>query len=166
MFAKSALVLTFAALAGCSVPGAIKNFVAGGPPARPGTDPEAPAHVRENLARLQALDVFTVGQLVVEPSAAPIACTGLCPGAEAAVNAAQTRQAIRLAELADAAEKAAASPLPDACAEAAVAANLEALSALRIVGVSGLVVTPPAGSSQACARAGKLAAIAAAARGL
>jgi hypothetical protein len=147
--------------------------------------PQAAAHVDENLARLQALDVFTVGQLVVDLPAAASACSGPCPGAEAAVNGARNRSASRLAELAARAEKAAASPLPDACAQPAVDANLAALSALRIVGVSGLIVTQPANNPQCyntpcpadkaaaaaaaaatCARAGKLASIAAAARGL
>jgi hypothetical protein len=176
MFAKMALVLTAGALAGCFLP-------VGSSTHRPKADPqEAAAHVDENLARLQALDVFTVGKLVVDVSASATDCSGPCPAAEAAVNAAQTRSAIRLAALAATAEKAAASPLPDACTQSAVAANLATLSALHIVRVSGLIVTQPANGSQCndtpcsadkaaaaaatCARAGKLAAIAAAAKEL
>jgi hypothetical protein len=176
MFAKSALVLTLGALAGCFIPGLGSANRAGGPAVDP---QEATTHVAENLARLQALDVFKVGRLVVDVASSATECSGPCPAAEAAVNAAQTRSATRLAKLAATAEKAAASPLPDACTQRAVAANLASLSALRIVGVSGLIVTQPANNPQCnntpcpedkaaaeaatCARAGKLASIAAAA---
>ena len=175
MIARIALVLTAGALAGCAQ-------LTGNAPAASATNRGAAAHVDENLARLRALDVFTVGRLIVEVSAAASSCSGPCPGAEAAVNRAQLRSAVRLAQLADTAERAAASPLPDACAQPAVDANLATLAALRIVRVSGLVVTPPANNPQCndtpcptdvaaaaaatCARAGRLAAIAAAATGL
>ena len=178
---KNAIVLTVGALAGCTVPVSGSVHPAGGDPAQTTVDPQATQHVDENLARLQALQVFTVGQLIVDLPAGAMSCYGPCPGAEAAIAAAKTRSATRLAELADAAETAAASPLPDACAQPTVDANLAALSALRIVGVSGLIVTQPvqsgncygpcpadkaAAEAATCARAGKLAAIAAAAKGL
>ena len=183
MLVKNAIVLTVGALAGCTVPVAGSTHpAAAGDPAQVAVDPQAAQHVDENLARLQALDVFTVGQLIVDLPAGAGSCYGPCPGAEAAIAVAKTRSATRLAELADAAEKAAASPLPDACAQPSVDANLAALSALHIVGVSGLIVTQPANNphcynlpcaedkaaaqAATCARAGKLAAIAAAAKGI
>ena len=150
------------------------------PPAH-GDPQEAAAHVDENLARLQALDVFTVGKLVVDVSASATDCSG-APRRRGGRQRGQARSATRLSALAATAEKAAASPLPDACAQPAVAANLATLSALHIVRVSGLIVTQPTNNPQCnntpcpadkaaaaaatCARAGKLAAIAAAARGL
>jgi hypothetical protein len=185
MLAKNALVLTFGALTGCVAPGVGGAPLAGSPPAWPVAGSKAAAHVDENLARLQALDVFIVGRLVVDVAAAPTSCSGPCPGAEAAFNAAHSKSATRLAQLAAVAEKAAAFPFPDGCEQSAIDENLAALSALRIVRVSGLVVPPPANDPQChdkpcpadgaaaaaaaaamCARAGKLAAIVAAAKGL
>jgi hypothetical protein len=183
MLVKNAIVLTVGALAGCTVPVATGPSPAGaGDPAPVAVDPQAAAHVDENLARLRALDVFTVGQLIVDHPAGAGVCYGPCPGAEGAIAAAKTQSAMRLARLADAAEKAVASPLPDACAQPSVDANLAALSALHVVGVSGLIVAKPANNptcynlpcpadeaaakATTCARAGKLAAIAAAAKGI
>ncbi len=148
MFAKNALVLAVGALTGCVAPVAGSAPLAGGAPARPAAASHAAGHVDENLARLRALDVFTVGQLVVDVPAGSGFCYGPCPGAEAAIAAAKTKSATRLARLAAAAEKAAASPLPDACAQPVIDRNLAALAALRIVRVSGLIVTQPSNNPQ------------------
>jgi hypothetical protein len=177
---KNAIALTVGALAGCTVPVAGSSHPAPGEPAQGTADPLA--HVDENLARLQALDVFTVGQLVVDLPAEAYSCYGPCPGSQPAIAAAQTKAATRLAELADSAEKAVSSPVPDACAQPTIDANLAALAALRIVGVSGLIVTKPANNPQCynlpcpadtaaaqaanCARAGKLASIVASTKGI
>ena len=184
MFAKNAIVLTVGALAGCVAPVAGSAPLAGGAPVWPAPGTQAEAHIDENLARLRALDVFTVGPLIVEASGAATSCSGPCPAAETALNAAHTKSAARLARLVARAEKAVASPLPDACAQPAIDENLATLAALHIVRVTGLVVTPPANpqcndkpcpadgaaaaaaAAATCARAGKLASIAAAAKGL
>jgi hypothetical protein len=184
MFAKKVLVLTvliMRTLAGCVAPAAGSAHLVDGAPAPPAAD----SQVEENLARLRALDVFAVGQLIVEASGAATSCSGPCPAAETALNAAHTKSAARLARLVARAEKAAASPLPDACAQTAIDGNLAALAELRIVRISGLIVPQPAKNPQCtdrpcladgaaaaaaaaatCARAGKLASIAAAVRGL
>jgi hypothetical protein len=140
------------------------------------------AQIDQNLARLQALDVFQVGQLVVEQPASAYSCYGPCPGAEADIAAAKTKAAVRLAELAETADSAVLAPVAGACDQASVDANLATLSALHIVGVDGMVVTQPQNNPQCyntpcpadvsaakaanCDRAGKLAAIVAAAKGL
>jgi hypothetical protein len=184
MLVKNAIALTVGALAGCTIPVAGSGHPVTGDPPQATADPLA--HVDENLARLQALDVFTVGQLVVDLPAEAHSCYGPCPGSQPAIDAAKTRAATRLAELADTAEKVVSSAAvavgPSTCETPAIDANLAALSALRIVGVSGLVVTQPANNPQCynlpcpadkaaaqaanCARAGKLAAIVAATKGI
>src|SRR5690348_16221616 len=117
MLVKNAIVLTVGALAGCAAPVAGSTHPGPGDPGQVAVDPQAATHVDENLARLQALDVFTVGQLIVDVPAGAGSCYGPCPGADAALAAARARSATRLAALADTAEKAAASPLPDACVQ-------------------------------------------------
>jgi hypothetical protein len=178
MLSKNALVFAAGALAGCSVP------VAGTHTTEPGAPidaQQAVAQIDQNLARLQALDVFQVGQLVVAEPASAGSCYGPCPGAAEAIAAAKSKSAVRLAELADAAETAVASPASAACEQSSIDANLAALSALQIVGVNGLVVTQPANNPQCynlpcpadvkaatatnCARASKLASIVAASKG-
>jgi hypothetical protein len=174
MFARISLLLTAGLLGGCSIG---RFHIAGGP-----VDPQAGTSIDHNLARLAALDVFKVGHLVVEPSDSATTCAGPCDGAAAAVNSATTYAATRLAQLAERAERAVTTPVPDACGPKVIEANLAALASLRIVRVSGLVVTKPANNPECggrpcpddeataaaatCLRAGKLAAITAAAKGL
>jgi hypothetical protein len=180
MLSKKALVLAAGALAGCTVPVATSSHPA--EPTAPLDAQQAVAQVDQNLARLQALDVFQVGQLVVEQPASASSCYGPCPGADAAIAAAKAKAAVRLAELADKAESAVVTPVPGACDQTSIDANLAALSALHIVGVDGMVVTQPQNNPQCyntpcpadvaaakaanCERDGKLAAIVAAAKGL
>src|SRR5260370_857668 len=100
MLVKNAIVLTVGALAGCTVPVAgSAHPSAAGDPAEVGADPQAAQHVDENLAGLRALDVFPVGQLIVDLPASAGPCSGPCPGADGAIPAAKTRSAARLAEL-------------------------------------------------------------------
>ena len=63
-------------------------------------DPAAAlAHVDQNLARLKALQVFEVGQLIVDMPEGAMNCYGPCPGTEAAVEKAREQAAVRLEKL-------------------------------------------------------------------
>jgi hypothetical protein len=181
MMVRNALLLTVGVLAGCTVSPVESVRPATG--SAPGTvDPSATDHIDANLARLNALDVFEVGQLIVDLPAEAYACYGPCPGSEPAIAQAKAKAATRLAELADTAEKGAATPAADSCAQPAIDRNLAALQALRIVSVSGLIATLPQNNPQCynlpcsadiaaakvatCERAGKLGGIVEAAKGL
>jgi hypothetical protein len=183
MLPKKVMLLAAGTLAGCTVPTAGGGHpTAGNEPAQSPIDSPATAHVDENLARLKALNVVEVGQLIVDLPAEATACYGPCPGSEPAIAGAKAKAALRLAELADTAERAPAKPATDSCAQPTIDANLAALQALRIVSVSGLIVTQPnnngncydlpcpedfaAAKAATCERAGKLAGIVEAASGL
>jgi hypothetical protein len=122
----------------------------------------------DNLARLRALQVFTVGQLIQGQPAETFSCYGPCS---------------RLGKLVVAAENAVTMPAPaGACEKGAIDANLAALEALQILHVEGLIVEKPKNSTSCynnpcpgdvaaardvtCTRAGKLANIAAAVKRL
>lgn len=182
---KNALILSLGALAGCS-----GSAPPAGPlsPATPGAPPaNAPraelAHVDEHLARLRALEVIEVGALIVDLPQEAYACYGLpCPGSEAVVAAAKEHAAVRLASFTSAAVTAAATPLHNACEKASIDANLAALKALKIVELAGLIEQQPKNNPQCynfpcaedlkaaadakCARAGELASIVQATKGL
>ena len=147
-------------------------------------DPAAAlAHVDQNLARLKALQVFEVGQLIVDMPEGAQNCYGPCPGTEGAVKKAKEQAAVRLEKLTTVAEGATDKPAAAAsCEKASIDENLKALSALRIVGVSGLIEVQPVNNPQCynlpcqediaaakaatCAHAAGLAAIVEAAKGL
>jgi hypothetical protein len=174
------LVLTLGALAGCATAAAPAEPA----PAAPGpVDPAAAvARVDANLARLRGLTVVDVGGLVVEAPAGDHACYGECPEHVGQSAAARERAAVRLERLVAAAEAAPADPSPAACEPAAIDRNLEALRALRIVEVRGLLVETAkaspncynqpcphdvaAAEARTCERAGKLAGIVTAAKSL
>jgi hypothetical protein len=111
--------------------------------------PDALAAVDENLARLAALDVFMVGDLVVQLPEEAFACYGVpCPGTEEAVAEAQAEAELhaaeRLAWFAGAAETAAAEAASGYfCDKETIDAHVAALDALEIVEVLGLVVEQP-----------------------
>ena len=95
MLSKSVILLASGALAGCSAPQVGGVSTAGNePPASP-VDPSAAANVDKNLARLKALDVFEVGELIVDPPANAYACAGPCAGSAPAIDEAKTRAAVR-----------------------------------------------------------------------
>jgi hypothetical protein len=185
---KNALLLGLGALVGCAGtdhPSSEKTDepVAPSVAEHPTADPAAAlAHVDENLARLKALSVFEVGELVVAMPEEAWACYGPCPGSEKAIAQAKEDAAVRLDKLASVAEKAASATPADACEKDAIDQNLAALAALAIVGVAGLVEEQPHNNPQCynlpcqsdidaaakvtCERAGKLANIVGAAKGL
>jgi hypothetical protein len=110
----------------------------------------APRAADESLARLRALGVLTVGEMMVERPAEAFNCYGPCPGSEPIIARAELAAAARLdafVRAADAAVEAArapgATPTPGACDDAAVDANLAALRALRVVEVRDLVRATP-----------------------
>lgn len=107
------------------------------------TGAEAVLHIDENLARLRAIGVFNVGQLVIEYPEGSVNCYGPCAGQEATIQAAKEKAAVALATFADRAEIAAKSPPAGPCT-AAVEANIAALGALKIVDVQGFAKTTPA----------------------
>ncbi len=103
------------------------------------------AQVDENLARLRALDVVLVGELVVDMPQEATNCYGPCPGSEPKILAAKEDAALRLAKLVPVAETAVKAPSSYLCTEL-VDANLAALNALHVVEVKGLVHSQPKNS--------------------
>jgi hypothetical protein len=194
MIPNKALLFTFGAV------GALTGCMSALPPETsgdgvtgdtPGTEAQTPAkvdpaaalaHVDQNLARLAALQVFTVGALIVDLPQEATNCYGPCPGTEGMVQKAKENAAVRLEKLTALAEAAADKAEPASCEKAAVDQNLAALSALRIVGVDGLIEVQPKNNPQCynlpcqadieaakaatCAHAAELAAIVKAAKGL
>lgn len=104
---------------------------------------EAVLAVDDNIARLRALDLFTVGELIVALPSEATNCYGICPGSEAAVAAAKAEAATKLAAFTDAAERAVAEPYDAyACGER-IDRNLEALRALAIVEIGSFIRSQP-----------------------
>src|SRR5262249_13345538 len=132
------------AVAGCA--GAADGSSPGGdisPPVQK-TDPSAAvAHIDDNLARLRALSVVDVGQLVLDLPQEAFSCYGPCPGWEAKIAKAKEASAVRLDKLTPIAEAAAKTPVADACAKTTIDENIAALSALKIVAVGGLIKQEP-----------------------
>jgi hypothetical protein len=132
-------------------------------PAKPGGNDPAPsertgervgdpgalalARVDINLARLRDLDVLEIGGLLVDLPEEASACYGPCPGSEPAIQDAKEEAALRLAELADVAEAAAAAPSGYLCTEQ-IDENLAALAGLEIVEVLGMIEVEPANNPQ------------------
>jgi hypothetical protein len=103
------------------------------------------AAVDANLAKLAALEIVAVGDLVVALPAGSMNCYGPCPEDAEAIAAARGAAALRLDALTTAAEAAVGLPNdPAACEPAAIEASLAALAALEIVEVHGMVVAEPA----------------------
>jgi hypothetical protein len=124
---------------------------ASAPPAENGAVPTTEDHaaavaaIDENLARLQALDVFEVGELMFEMPAEAINCYGPkpCAGSEAAVAAARGIAAERLVAFTDSVVAAAATPYDSYACDANVDTNLDALRALQVVEVGSFIRTEP-----------------------
>jgi hypothetical protein len=118
----------------------------------PNADPAAAvAAIDENLARLRSLDVFEVGDLIVQMPAEALNCYGAkpCAGSESAVAAARAVAAERLATFTNEVVKAAAMPYDSYACEAHVDINLDALRALNVVDIGNLVVSQPQ-NNQSC----------------
>ncbi len=100
--------------------------------------------VDENLARLAALDVFEVGQLIVEEPASASNCYGPCEGYEEDLAKAEAAAAARLAKFTDRAVKA------EAAGESEVDpdADLAALRALEVVEIGALLHAEPKNNKQ------------------
>lgn len=109
-------------------------------------DPNAAvAAIDENLARLRALDVFEVGDLIVQMPNEALNCYGPkpCAGSEPAVAAARVAAAERLVTFTDGVSKAAASPSDDYACEANIQVNLDALRSLQVVDIGNIIVSQP-----------------------
>lgn len=170
------------ALAGCA--GTAEGSLASPTDTAAQPDPAStgPTSVDENLVRLRSLTVFTVGELIVNLPAEASNCYGPCPGSAPAIAKAKDDAAARLDKLVDIAESAVKAPVADACAQATIDQNIAALKALQIVDVQGLILEHAKVSGQCyavpcpadieaakaitCERAGKLASIVNAAKGL
>lgn len=141
---------------------------------------EAVERARVDLDRLAALEVFEVGDLLVDGAPQAQNCYGPCP-VDDVVAAEFVAQSERLHALADVIEAAAArAPAVDACSEADVADALDALRALDVFEVGDLLRVEAesdpqcynlpcpeevaAAEAETCARAGQLANIAVALR--
>jgi hypothetical protein len=120
---------------------------AAAPPTAPragGDATEQATHEADSLARLRALQVFTIKELVAGQPAERMSCYGPCETLG------------RFVQLSEAAAK---QPAPaGSCEPAAIQANLAKIEALKVVRVEGLVKGGDAAAT--CARAGKLANIA------
>jgi hypothetical protein len=108
---------------------------------------EALARVDENLERLRALQVFEVGEMIVDLPAEASNCYGPCPGSEAAIAAANEAAALRLDEVVAVAEVAVDEPGSYLCTEL-VDENLELLRALEVVEVLGMIQAVPQNNPQ------------------
>jgi hypothetical protein len=179
---RTGIIVTLGAIAGCTT--------AAGPTTGPDTgkgpseeQAAALARVDDNLARLHALDVFELGELIVQMPEEATACYGQpCPGSEPLIEAAKGEAALRLDDFVAAAEPAAAEGIAGNCEPAVVDANIAALQALQVVDVKGLIEEQPknnpncynlpcqedidAAQAITCDRAGKLASIVEATKGL
>jgi hypothetical protein len=122
----------------------------------PGTTATEPASVeyveqsiQQSLDRLEALSIVHVGRLVLDLPAEATSCYGLppCPGAEEPYRVERARQAPRVAHLASIAEAMRDRyVVPHDKSEAGAA--LEALAALNVVQVTGLVEAKPANNPE------------------
>ncbi len=172
------VLMVAGALGGCGAADQMPAAPTVAPPATAATAEPRPA--AESLARLRALEVFTVGEMTVQRPEEAYNCYGPCPGAEAVIARAERAAVVRLDAFTRAAEAAAAATTPPAgaCEPAAIDANLAALRALHVLEVGDLLRAEPvysghcygvcpadaeAARRQTCARAERLAAIAAAA---
>jgi hypothetical protein len=140
-------VFTLVNLTGCGahVDGSPSAPGAGAPLPQPraAESTAALAEVDQNLARLRSLNVFEVGELVVNLPAEATNCYDICPGFESVAQALRAQAAERLANLADAAGQAAATPYVGYACSANIDANLEALRSLEVVGVGAFIRSLP-----------------------
>lgn len=189
MISRHTIAITLGALAGCAakVEQGPEPAPTAAPTAAPaGGTPEdgkaAAAKVDENLGRLQALAVFEVGALIVDAPEGAYSCYGVCPQFKDEVAAAEAKAAGRLERLVAAATSATPDASAGACEPATIDRNLAALRDLKIVQVTALIEEKPrsqpqcynnpcpediaAAKAKTCERAGKLAGIAAAAKGI
>jgi hypothetical protein len=106
------------------------------------------AAIDENLAKLRALEIFEVGDLIAEMPAEALNCYGPkpCAGSEPAVDAARATAAERLTSFTGHVLAAAATPYDSYACEANIEVNLEALRSLRVVDVGSFLRSEPANS--------------------
>ena len=105
----------------------------------------AVAAIDENLATLRALDIFEVGELIVEMPAEALNCYGPkpCAGSESAVATARAAAAERLDAFTNQVITAAEKPYDSYACDANVDVNLEALRSLRVVEVGTFIRSEP-----------------------
>ena len=177
--------------------GGVAGCVSNTAPSEPGAQTLQPTGAQgsptateaEHLARLEALDLFDVGELVERRPFAAHGCYGACPEwtamtddeRQAALDDARAAQLARLAAFTEIAERVHAEGAPSVDVETATE-HLDAIASLAIVDVGALVVTEPAANplcynlpcaediaeadAANAARAAELAVIAARSRGL
>jgi hypothetical protein len=181
MIPRNAVLIALVATAGCvsttTHPGEEASSAGLTPTTPPTTEGAAAAveNIDENLARLRALAVFQVGDLIVDQPEEAGNCYGPCPGADKLVAAAKEKAAVRLAHLSSAAEVAAPESATASCDKATIDKNLAALQGLRIVQIASFLEEAPknnpscynlpcpedvaAAKATTCERAAKLAGI-------
>jgi hypothetical protein len=115
------------------------------------TEEQTPAlaAIDENLARLRALEIFEVGDLIVEMPTEALNCYGPkpCAGSESAVLAARASAAERLVTFTDRVIVAAATPYDSYACVANIDVNLDALRTLRVVDVGAFILSEPQNSA-------------------
>lgn len=131
MHKTSATLFTLAALTGCAHDGAPQPSVDG--PTNDGA-----MGVEANLRALEDLQVFEVGDLIVDMPENAYSCYGPCPGSEDDIAEAEADAAERLAAFTEAATQAQADAVGDPGPQS-VDELLAQLEALSIVEIGGLV---------------------------
>jgi hypothetical protein len=109
------------------------------------------ASIAQSLQTLNSLQIFGVGNLILNLPAEATTCYNLpCPGSEwvAPYQAERARQAPRLAKLAAAAAQASETPNLKPAPLSETADAIEQLSSLLIIQVTGLIETQPANNPQ------------------
>jgi len=131
--ATGGLAIALGLNAGCS----------GEPPKPAASDPaQIEASITQSLDRLRALELVDVTKLVINLPAEATACYGLpCPGSswEQPYRDERARQALRLEHLADIAVATAQNAYLAPRDPSEAAASVQALSALEVVAVAGLI---------------------------
>jgi len=148
---KTVAFATLGLLTGC---GAAADLSVPGSAALPELTPTAPAgelvdkyDVASDLARLAELNIIDMGRLVEDYPYGAMNCYGPCPGFEDEIAEADLRQAARLHELVQIADRVATVNLDVAeCNVEVIDDNLAALDSLDIVEVFGLVEEVPVSS--------------------
>jgi hypothetical protein len=106
---------------------------------------QQPKAVQADLEQLAALEVFEIGSLLARYPDGALNCYGVCPEFEDEIAQANELAAERLAALAERVATAVAEDdaVANACEQATIDANLEALRALEVVEVGQLIAVVP-----------------------
>ncbi len=152
MIPRTSLVIALASSMGCNQSTLLADYSGANPPLQEDptdllarVDPQvAVDEIEDNLAQLEALNVFSVGQLLLDVPGEAFNCYGPCPDWEDEIAEAEEEAAARLAVFADLALNASEDvAIPYTFPEDRIDDNLEALRDLEIVGIGALIEDTP-----------------------